>query len=51
VKTALIVLSIGFVSAVVLVICVLAIVTSTTRGAEWLQGKSAGADDPDREGG
>lgn len=49
-KTALIVLSIGFVSIAVLVICVLSIVTSTTRGAEWIQGKSgdrpAGPDDP-----
>jgi hypothetical protein len=39
-KTALIVLTIGFVSIAVLVICVLSIVTSTTRGAEWIQGKS-----------
>lgn len=49
-KTALIVLSIGFVAIAVLVICVLSIVTSTTRGAEWIQGKSedrtAGTDDP-----
>lgn len=49
-KTALIVLSIGFVAIAVLVICVLSIVTSTTRGAEWIQGKSqdrpAEADDP-----
>ena len=39
-KTALVVLSIGFVSLVVIAICVLAIVTSTNRGAAWFQGKT-----------
>jgi hypothetical protein len=46
VKTALIVLTIGFVSVAVLVICVLSIVSSTTRGAEWLQGKTGNRDEP-----
>ena len=51
-KTALIVLSIGFVAIAVVVICVLSIVTSTTRGAEWIQGKSADRPaDPDDDAG
>jgi hypothetical protein len=37
-KTALIVLTIGFVSLAVIIICVLAIVTSTNKGAGLFEG-------------
>jgi len=38
VKTAFIALTVGFVTIAVVAICVLALVTSTTRGTEWLLG-------------
>ena len=54
-KTVLIILTVGFVSLAVIVIGVLSIVTSTNRGAEWLQGRSgAGTDEkkpPETSGG
>ena len=46
-KTGLIILAIGFVSLVVVLICVGSIVTSTTQGARWLEGM--GRNDPPPE--
>ena len=46
-KTALIILAIGFVSLVVILICVGSIVTSTTQGARWFEG--VGRNDPPPE--
>lgn len=51
-KTGLIILAIGFVSLVVVLICVGSIVTSTTQGARWLEGmggNDSAPDDPPEE--
>lgn len=54
-KTAFIILTVGFVSLAVIVIGVLSIVTSTNRGAEWFQGRGGGGQDekkpPESSGG
>ena len=44
-KTALIILTVGFVSLAVIIIGVLSIVTSTNRGAEWFQTRTRGTHD------
>lgn len=52
-KTALIILTVGFVSLAVIVIGVLSIVTSTNRGAGWFAGMGRNdppPEDPPREG-
>jgi len=45
-KTGLIILAIGFVALVVILICVGSIVTSTSQGANWLEGIGKNDSDP-----
>lgn len=51
-KTALIILTIGFVSLAVILIGVLSIVTSTNRGAGWIagMGRNDQSEDPPQKG-
>jgi hypothetical protein len=46
-KTGLVILAIGFISLVVVLICVASIVTSTTQGAKWIE--DVGKSGPDED--